>query len=154
MFPLAKVSAIMLATATRDRDTRQSLLTCLGHLGRRNINRNDPICVVPPKVAKASTVKSHRVLLLPAVLLTNVANVNDPLLRKIRTLVYTIHSFLIDCPIYFSGRGNESPLPPSPRPWNPQCYGAGPFCPRHKFQHKESLARIIMLCWLLTPKNS
>ncbi len=50
VFPLAKVSAIMLAT--RD---RQSLLTCLGHLGQHNINRNDPISVKPPKVAKAST---------------------------------------------------------------------------------------------------
>ncbi len=32
----------------------QSLLTCRGHLGWRDINRNDPISVVPPKVAKAS----------------------------------------------------------------------------------------------------
>ena len=42
-------------TAARDSNTRQSLLTCLGHLGRRDINRNDPICVVSTKVAKAST---------------------------------------------------------------------------------------------------
>ncbi len=28
--------------------------TCLGHLVRHGINRNDPICVAPPKVAKAS----------------------------------------------------------------------------------------------------
>ncbi len=28
--------------------------TCLGHLGRCDINRNGPICVPPPKVAKAS----------------------------------------------------------------------------------------------------
>ncbi len=54
IFPLAKVSAITPKTVTRDSDTRQSLLTCLGHLGQHDINRNDPICVVPPKVAKAS----------------------------------------------------------------------------------------------------
>jgi hypothetical protein len=29
---------------------------CLGHLGQWDTNRNDPICVAPPKVAKASTV--------------------------------------------------------------------------------------------------
>jgi len=39
--------------------------TCLGHLGRRNRNKSNPICVVLPKVAKAST--------------ANVANVNYPL---------------------------------------------------------------------------
>ncbi len=37
-------------------------------------NRNDPICVVLPKVVKASTGAS----LFPTVLLTNVTNVNDP----------------------------------------------------------------------------
>jgi hypothetical protein len=42
------------------------------------VNRNDPICVVPPKVAKASTVKRRRLLLLLTVLITNVVNVNDP----------------------------------------------------------------------------
>ncbi len=30
--------------------------TCLGHLGWYDTNRNDPICVTLPKVAKASTV--------------------------------------------------------------------------------------------------
>jgi len=35
-------------------DTRQSLLTCLGHLERHDINRNDPISVVLPKVARGS----------------------------------------------------------------------------------------------------
>ncbi len=35
------------------------LLTWLSHLWRRETNRNDPICVVPPKVAKASTVTCH-----------------------------------------------------------------------------------------------
>jgi hypothetical protein len=34
--PLAKVSMIMQATATHDSDTRQSLFTCLGHLGQRD----------------------------------------------------------------------------------------------------------------------
>ncbi len=38
-------------------------------------NRNDPICVVPPKVAKASTVSHVTVV---TVTITNVANVNDP----------------------------------------------------------------------------
>jgi hypothetical protein len=28
--------------------------TCLGHLGRSDINRNNPICVATPKVAKVS----------------------------------------------------------------------------------------------------
>jgi hypothetical protein len=32
-----------------------SLLTCLGNLGPRETNRSDPICVVPPKVAKAGS---------------------------------------------------------------------------------------------------
>jgi hypothetical protein len=31
-------------------------LTCLGYLGRSNINRNNPICVASPKVTKASTI--------------------------------------------------------------------------------------------------
>jgi hypothetical protein len=59
VFPLAKVSTITPATVTCDSDTRQSLLTCLGHLGWRDINIKNPICVVPPKVAKASTVMCH-----------------------------------------------------------------------------------------------
>jgi hypothetical protein len=42
-------------------------------------NRNNPICVALPKVAKASTVADCRVLLSPTVSLTNVANINDPL---------------------------------------------------------------------------
>jgi hypothetical protein len=33
-----------------------TFLTCLGHLGWHDMNMNDPICVVLPKVAKASTV--------------------------------------------------------------------------------------------------
>jgi hypothetical protein len=50
VFTLAKVSAIMLMT-------REShYCTCLGQLGGRKSNRNDPISVAPPKVDKASTV--------------------------------------------------------------------------------------------------
>jgi hypothetical protein len=48
VFPLAKYSAIMPVTVTRD-------CSCLGHIGHCDTNRNDLICVVPPKVAKAST---------------------------------------------------------------------------------------------------
>ncbi len=50
--------------------------TCLGHLGWCDTNRNDPICVAPSKVAKASTV----VLLSPKILPINFANVNKALL--------------------------------------------------------------------------
>ncbi len=42
-------------------------------------NRNDDICIAPPKVAKASQVKCCHLSLSLAVSLTNVANVNDPL---------------------------------------------------------------------------
>ncbi len=42
-------------------------------------NRNYPICVASPKVAKVSTVADCCVSLSPTVLLTNVANVNNPL---------------------------------------------------------------------------
>ncbi len=43
-------------------------------------NRNYPICVKSSKVAEASTVVDCHVSLLPTVSLTNVANVNIPLL--------------------------------------------------------------------------
>jgi len=33
-----------------------AFLTCLGHLGQHDRDRNNPICVVSPKVANASTV--------------------------------------------------------------------------------------------------
>jgi len=39
----------LLVTLARD----SQYCTCLGHLGRYDINRNGPICVLPPKVAKA-----------------------------------------------------------------------------------------------------
>jgi len=51
MFTLVKFSAIIPAISQCD----ITLLTCLGHLGRCDINRNDPLCVEVPKVAKAST---------------------------------------------------------------------------------------------------
>ncbi len=44
--------AIMPATATHESDH----CTCLGPLGWPDPNRNDPICVALPKVAKATTV--------------------------------------------------------------------------------------------------
>ncbi len=37
----------------------QIFLSYIGHLGRLDTNRNDPICVEPPKVAKASTATWH-----------------------------------------------------------------------------------------------
>jgi hypothetical protein len=46
-------------------------------------NRNDPISVATPKVDKASTAPWHRLPLSPAVSLTNVANVNDPLFSNV-----------------------------------------------------------------------
>ncbi len=33
-----------------------AFLTCLGYLGHSDINRNNPICIVSPQVAKASTI--------------------------------------------------------------------------------------------------
>jgi hypothetical protein len=45
--------AIMPMTATCDSDH----YTCLGHLGQRDINRNNPICVASSKVTKTNTVK-------------------------------------------------------------------------------------------------
>jgi hypothetical protein len=40
-------------------DAVQIFLSYIGHLGRLDTNRNDPICVEPPKVAKASTATWH-----------------------------------------------------------------------------------------------
>ncbi len=48
VIPLVKCSLIMPTTVTWD-------CTCLTHLGRHDTSRNDPKCVIPPKVAKAST---------------------------------------------------------------------------------------------------
>jgi hypothetical protein len=60
-------------------NTRQwQLTTYLGHLGQRNINRNNPICVALPKVPKASTYVTLSLVLSLAFLPTNVTNVNGP----------------------------------------------------------------------------
>jgi hypothetical protein len=61
----------------------------LATFGWCDINRNDPIRVALPKVAKASTVQQHPQSLLPAVSLTNVANVNYP--RGVYTGEKTLH---------------------------------------------------------------
>jgi hypothetical protein len=66
---------IMLATETHDCHH----CPCIGHLGQCDMNRNDPICVVLPEVAKASTNCACCMSLSLTVLPTNVANVNDPL---------------------------------------------------------------------------
>ena len=42
----------MPAAATRD----SHYCACLDHLGGHDTNRNDPICVILPKLARASTV--------------------------------------------------------------------------------------------------
>jgi hypothetical protein len=53
VFTLAKVGAIMPATMKCESDT---LVLALATLRGVTINRNSPICVMSPKVAKASTV--------------------------------------------------------------------------------------------------
>ena len=77
MFTLAKFSAIMPVIL----QVISPLPYFPWHLGRCDVNRNDPICVALPKVAKASTVADCHVSLLPMVSLTNVANVNDPSIK-------------------------------------------------------------------------
>ncbi len=52
VFILAKVGMIMPATMTHNSDT---LIFALAALGGATKNRNNPICVASPKVAKAST---------------------------------------------------------------------------------------------------
>ncbi len=51
-FPLAKFGTILPVTVKRN-------CTCLGQLWRCDKNRNDPISVMPPKVAEASTITCH-----------------------------------------------------------------------------------------------
>jgi hypothetical protein len=46
---------------------RDNVCSCLGYLGRCNKNRNNPICVAQPKVAKARTMMSVACLLPVAV---------------------------------------------------------------------------------------
>jgi hypothetical protein len=50
-------------------------LTCFGHLGRRDINRNDPEC----RTAQGGQGKKGHGVKLPTVSLINLANVNDPI---------------------------------------------------------------------------
>ncbi len=59
IFTLAKLSEIMPAITTSDSDT---LVLALATLDSKTKNRNDPICVALPKVAKASKAlaQSHR----------------------------------------------------------------------------------------------
>jgi hypothetical protein len=68
-FTLAKASAIMPVTATA---------TCDSHYlpWQRNINRNYPICVVSPKVAKASTMVTVSRVAVASVIALHFANVN------------------------------------------------------------------------------
>jgi hypothetical protein len=53
------------------------VLITLATLGNAARNRNNPNCVAPPKVTRASKVVSQ-VSLLPTVLPKNFANVNEP----------------------------------------------------------------------------
>ncbi len=68
VFPLVKVSTIML-TVTHD-------CTCLGHLGWHTKNGNEPISVVLPKVAKASTIVTAMCHCRWHFCLKNIANVH------------------------------------------------------------------------------
>jgi len=56
------------------------------------------VCVAPTKVVKASTVKRRHLSLLPAVLLTNATNVNDPYLSMlwINSKIYHWQGVLIE----------------------------------------------------------
>ncbi len=78
VFPLSKVSTITPATVTLDRDTRQSLLTCLGHLGWCNTDIIASISCPSPKVAKASTVMTVACRCCWRFCFENFANANDP----------------------------------------------------------------------------
>jgi hypothetical protein len=64
-----------------DSDTQQSL-TCLDHLGRRDIDRNNPICVASPKVAKASRIVTVACRCHQCNHLKFNANVNYPLMKQ------------------------------------------------------------------------
>ncbi len=52
--PLAKFSAIMPDIITCNRAVMTCDCTCLGYIWQCDKNRNDPICVMPLKVAKAT----------------------------------------------------------------------------------------------------
>ncbi len=69
-----KMPAILLRDIT--------FLTCLGYLGRSNINRNDPICVASPKVAKASTIRAAVTSIIVGVIVLTFDNGNTALDSK------------------------------------------------------------------------
>ncbi len=73
VFTLARVSTIMPAPATCD----SHYCTCFGHLGQPDTNRNYPISVAPPKVAKASTVVTVTCQCHGRYRFTNFASVNE-----------------------------------------------------------------------------
>ena len=50
--------------------------TCLGHLGQLDMNRNDPVCVILPKVAKANRVDIIAMQSHTCFFAKNIANVN------------------------------------------------------------------------------
>jgi len=64
----AKIPAIM------HRDI--AFLTFLGFLGRSDINRNNPICVALPKVAKASTIRVAGAGIIAGIIAFTFADVN------------------------------------------------------------------------------
>jgi hypothetical protein len=61
---------------TRDGNT---LVLALATLCGKTLNRNDPICVAPPKVAKASTIATVTCRCCWRYHLKNIANVNTAL---------------------------------------------------------------------------
>ncbi len=66
--------------------TVKSLLTGLGYLGRSDINRNNPICVASPKVAKASIIRIAVTGVIVGVITLTFANGN--------TAYYTLFSIV------------------------------------------------------------
>jgi hypothetical protein len=94
MFTLAKFRAIMPTTATLD----SHHCTCIGHLGRCNTDR---IVSISCRAAQGGQGKyclaaqgDCHMSLSPTVLLTNVANVNDPLAMNMLTPGCTTKSYL------------------------------------------------------------
>jgi hypothetical protein len=71
VFILVKVSQIMPTIATYD-------CTCHGHLGRCDTDRIISICIVSPKVTKASKEYLYHITILLILLDINFANVNEP----------------------------------------------------------------------------
>jgi len=53
-----------------------AFLTFLGFLGRSDINRNNPICVALPKVAKASTIRVAVAGVIAGIITFTFANVS------------------------------------------------------------------------------